>query len=86
MSKACSIRAFNGCSCTNECQSAAVPIIKILDRPAKTVAAKRCASTFVGAFLISLYLTVAIGCGITLDNYFKRQALIEQENVHVVQR
>jgi hypothetical protein len=81
MRNCCAANQFSGCCEDGECNSATRPIIQILDRPIRTVTAKGWASRFVTGVLIAFYMAVAIGCGITLDNHFKREALINQENV-----
>jgi hypothetical protein len=40
---------------------------------------------FEGA-IVAFYLVVAVVSALTLENHFKREALINQENVHVVRR
>lgn len=82
----CTIHAFNGCDCApGQCKSATIPLGRFtkanVPEPSAedTVTAKRRAGRVVETFLVLFYSAVAIGCGLHLDNHFKRQALINQE-------
>jgi hypothetical protein len=74
MRNCCAANQFSGCCEGGECTSYAARI-------GKTVEAKRFSFSLLEAVTVAFYIAVVIGCGITLDNHFKRQALIEQEQV-----
>jgi hypothetical protein len=75
----CAANQFSGCCEGGDCTSYAA-------RPVQTVAAKHRSFRFLEKATVAFYLAVIAVSLFTLDNHFKRQALIEQENVHVVQR
>ncbi len=72
----CSTHAFDGCSCTNTCQSATLPIIKILDRPPVFTPTFR---DFIAVFAFITSMAVIIGGTIHLNEHYGKQDRIEQE-------
>ncbi|MBO0141462.1 hypothetical protein JZX87_09835 [Agrobacterium sp. Ap1] len=88
MSDHCGFKPFQDCNCGTECKSATARLAEI-NRKISTVQAKRragfalltyAATTCITASVVSLaFVFFAVPDG-------KRQALQNQENVHVVQR
>ena len=82
MRDCCPANRFSGSCEGRECQSAAVPLVAIERR----ITAKRRSYRIMEAATVVFYVVIAIGCGVTLDNHFKREAPIEQENVSYAKR
>jgi hypothetical protein len=74
MRDCCAANQFDGACEDGICKS--VPI------PERTINAKRRSFRWFEAVIVVFYVGVAITSAITLDNHFKREALVNQENIY----
>ncbi|MBB4409614.1 hypothetical protein GGE31_000085 [Rhizobium cellulosilyticum] len=85
MRDCCAANQFDGACEDGKCKSYTARAAEITQAE-RTVMAKQTAFPFLAVFTFGFSISVAVFGALTLDDHFKREALINQENVHVVQR
>lgn len=80
MRNCCAANRFSGCCEGGECTSYSARAEEI-NRKIRTVQAKQTAYPVLTVFTFGLLLAASVFAGLTLDKHFKRQALIEQEQI-----
>lgn len=77
MTNSCPSKEY-GCSCTDNCQSYSSRLAEI-NQAERTLIAKQTAYPVLAVFAFGLLVAVFVGGGLSLNNHFARQALIDQE-------